>query len=316
MILVSAGLVLTLAPGAKASPTEVDRGTVFRIGGNVNIAEGDTAEAVIAIGGDVSVAGTVRTTIVAVGGDVRLASTAVVGSDAQRTDTSVVLVGGSLDQDPGATVTGETNRVSGSWSGDVWGRGVVDPVVRPFGALSLISWIGGTLLALLGAVLIVTLAPRQTTAIRDRVASGFWSSLGWGALGLIIVVPLVTVLLIISIIGLLALLPWFFVVVATLVFGAVAVALLLGDWVLPRLRHRGTSMILAVVVGVLILRLLQLIPVVGSIVGAVAWIVGFGGAVVALWSWQRLRREHRRDTRVDQGPASPEGSPPGAVRGD
>jgi hypothetical protein len=295
--LAAAALATTLIPGLVADAAAAERGTILRVGSDVTLAEGDTAEAIIAIGGDVDVAGTVTDTIVAVGGDVRLEPTAVVGSDVQAGDTSIVLVGGRLEGAAEATVTGETNRIVGSWAWDAWGRGVVDPAVNPFGGFSLISWLGSTLLYILGAIIIVALAPRQITAVRDRIARRFWSSLGWGALGLIVVVPVVTVLLVISIIGLLAILPWLFVVVATLVLGGVAVALLLGGGILPRLNYRRENLILATVVGVVILQLIQLIPVAGAIAVALAWLVGFGGTVVALWSWQRGRREHAREVR-------------------
>lgn len=293
---VVAGLLL-LGPGLTASASAADRGTIWKVGSDVTIPSGDTAEAIIAIGGNVTIAGTVKSTVVAVGGDVRLAPTAVIGSDAKSGDTSLVLVGGTLQRAAGSVQTGDTTRVTGSWTGDVWSRGIVDPIARPFRGLSLFTWFSGTLLYLLGAVLVAAIMPRMTTALRDRVRGRFWPTLGWGALSLIVIVPVVTVLLIVTIIGLLAVLPWLFIVIATLVLGGVAVAVVIGDRVLPWLRYRRENLILAAVVGVLVLRLVQLIPIAGSIVVAVAWIAGFGAAVMALWDWQRRRREHARELR-------------------
>ena len=132
--------------------------------------------------------------------------------------------------------------------------------------------------------------------------SRFWPSLGWGALSLIVIVPLVTVLLIITIIGLLAVLPWLFVVVATMVMGAIGLSVFIGNFVLPRLTYRGESLMLAAVVGVLVLRLIALIPIAGAIALAVAWILGFGAAVLALRSWQR----HRHDESAGQRPLETE----------
>lgn len=301
LFLVAVLALLALAPGLVQTAGAVDRGTIFKAGGNVNVPAGDTADAVIAIGGDVSVGGTVKSTIVAVGGDVHLLSTADVGSEAGGGDTSVVLVGGTLTRAQGATVTGDVSRVSGSWAGDIWDRGIADPISAPFRGFSLFAWIGGTLLSLLGAVLIAALLPRQVLAIRDGVRSHFWPSLGWGALSLIVIVPLVTVLLIVTIIGLLAILPWLFVVVSALVLGAVGIAVLIGSGILPRLNYRGESLILAAVVGVLVLRLVQLIPFVGSIVVGIAWLLGFGATVMAVWMWQRRRREHVRELRQAGG---------------
>lgn len=286
------GLALAAQPAMA-----VDRGTVFQVGGDVTIPRTDTAEAVIAIGGDVDVAGTVRTAVVAVGGDVRLASTATVGTSIKADDTAIVLVGGSLTQASGATVTGDVSTVTGSWAGDVWNRGIVDQITRPFGGFSLIAWLGGTLLALAIAALIAAVAPRQVDAVGERLTRGFWSSLGWGALSLIVIVPLVTVLLVVTVIGLLAVPPWLAAVVGFMIFGGTAVAALLGGWLLPRIGYTRTNLVLAAVLGVLILRLVSFIPFVGGLVVGVAWMAGFGATVVALWAWQRRRRELGRDQR-------------------
>jgi hypothetical protein len=286
--------LLALAPGLTAEAAAADRGTIFKTGGDVTLASGDTAKAIIVIGGDASVAGTVTDTIAVVGGDVRLQPTAVVGSANSTGDTAVILVGGTLTRAPGATVQGKISDVSAGWAGDLGTAGLAGVVRSPFSGWGLLGWLGGTILSLLGAVLIVALLPRQVNATRDRARARFWPSLGWGALSLLVIVPLVTVLLVITIIGLLAILPWLFVVVATLVMGAVGVSVLLGQVILPRLGYHGTSLILAAVIGVVVLRLVALIPIVGSIVIALAWIVGFGAAILAVRSWQR----HRHDRNI------------------
>ena len=96
-----------LLPGLVAPAAAADRGTIFKVGGNVDLPQADTAEAIIAIGGDVTVAGTVTNTIVAVGGNVDLQPTATVGSGGSADDTSIVLVGGTLTRASGATVEGQ-----------------------------------------------------------------------------------------------------------------------------------------------------------------------------------------------------------------
>lgn len=297
-----AAVLLVLVPGLVATAGAADRGTIFKVGGNVDLPQADTADAIIAVGGDVTVAGTVTDTVVAVGGDVTLQPTATVGTGGTASDTSVVLVGGTLTRAPGASVEGEVSNVSAGWAGDLSTRGISAAWRAPFSGLSLLGWLGGTILSLLGAILIVALLPRQVVAIRDRVRSRFWPSLGWGALSLIVIVPLVTVLLIITIIGLLAVLPWLFVVVATMVMGAIGLSVFIGNFILPRLTYRGESLMLAAVVGVLVLRLIALIPIAGAIALAVAWILGFGAAVLALRSWQR----HRHDESAGQRPLETE----------
>jgi hypothetical protein len=290
-----AGL-LGLLPGLLDSAAAVDRGDIFKFGGTINVPQADTADSVVGIGSDINVAGTVRNEVVAIGGNVHLAPTAAVGTQNAAGDTSVLLVGGTLTRASGATVTGGVSRGTNGWAGDIWDRGIAGPVSSPFSGFSLVSWLGGTVLSLLGAVLIAAFLPRQVIAVRDGVRRRFWPSLGWGALGLIVIVPVVTILLVITIIGLLAVLPWLFVVIATAVLGAVGVSVLIGHGIL-RAGADTSRLVLAAVIGVVVLRLVQLIPFVGSIIVAVAWIVGFGAAVMALWSWQRRRHEHARELR-------------------
>jgi hypothetical protein len=295
-------LVLLLVPGLVRQASAADRGTVFKVGGDVNIPQTDSASAVIVVGGDVTVAGTVRDAIVNVDGKVNLAPTAVVGANAKAGDTTLILVGSSVTRAPGAAVTGKTTTVSGSWAGDIWRTGVVNPVVRPFQTSSLIGWVGSTILYALVAMLIIALAQRQTVAVKNRIRERFWPTFGWGLLGAVVIVPVVTVLLIISIVGILALLPWALVVFATFLFGAVGAALLVGDLVLPRMGSKNASLILAGVVGVLVVRLVGLIPVAGAIAVGVLWIVGFGAAFMAFWDWRREKRELVRDERTRQVP--------------
>ena len=171
--------------------------------------------------------------------------------------------------------------------------------MRPFRTSSLVGWVGSTILYALVAMLIIALAQRQTLAIKNRIRERFWPTFGWGLLGAVVVVPVVTVLLIISIVGILALLPWALVVFATFLFGAVGAAVLVGDLVLPWLGSKNESLLLAGVVGVLIVRLVGLIPVAGAIAVGVLWIVGFGAAFMAFWDWRREKRE-RGEGRADE----------------
>jgi hypothetical protein len=290
-VLLLVALAFLFAPRLVAHASAADRGTVFQVGSSVNIPSSDSASSVFVIGGDVTVGGTVRNALVDVGGNVRLLPTAVIGPAGNASGGSLVLVGGSLSRAPGAVVHGKTTTVSGSWAGDIWRTGVVDPIVRPFRASSLIGWAGSTVLYGLVAIVIAALAPHQMAAIGRRIRQRFWPTFGWGLLAAIVIVPVVTVLLIVSIIGILALLPWALVVFAAYLFGAVGAAVLVGEVILPALTYRRENLILAAVIGVLVVRLVGLIPVAGSIAVGLLWIVGFGAVCAAFWSWARTRRQ-------------------------
>jgi hypothetical protein len=76
-------------------------GDLVRVGDSIEIAEGEVIQGdAVAVGGSVTVAGTVMGDVVGIGGDVRLESTAVVHGE-------TVCVGGKLTREPGAKVSGE-----------------------------------------------------------------------------------------------------------------------------------------------------------------------------------------------------------------
>ncbi len=80
---------------------ETDGSDLVRVGDSIEIAEGEVVQGdAVAVGGSVTVAGTVMGDVVGIGGDVRLESTAVVHGEA-------VCVGGKLTREPGAKVSGE-----------------------------------------------------------------------------------------------------------------------------------------------------------------------------------------------------------------
>src|SRR5580765_8325631 len=70
----------------------------------------EVSNAVVVVGGDVTVDGRVRDGMVVVGGDITLSATADVRGD-------IVLVGGTLRRDPAARLSGSVNYVSfGDWA--------------------------------------------------------------------------------------------------------------------------------------------------------------------------------------------------------
>jgi hypothetical protein len=68
--------------------------------------------------------------------------------------------------------------------------------------------------------------------------------------------------------------------------GAVAIAALLGEALTRRLGGR-VGIVLAALIGVVVIRLVELIPYVGSVVSALLAILAFGAAAMAFWDWRR-----------------------------
>jgi len=243
------------------------------LSGPVLIDRDETAQDVVVLDGDVVVRGTVRGDIIVVDGDVTIrgnvrgdvvtiSGTAMLGRRAR--------IGGDLvyfDDKPvvsdGAKVSGETNKFDG---GEIAGVG---------GAFALGFWLAVTLSLLVLGLLLLLLAPRAGDAIARTRKARWGASIGVGLLA-IIVLPILAVVACISILGLpfgigllLALFPLYAIAYATAAFA-------IGRLILKN------SRIPAFIVGLLILRLLALIPIVGGLFGLLAVIFGLGLLFVTL----------------------------------
>ena len=172
--------------------------------------------------------------------------------------------------------------------------GFWEPIATPFAGLSLIGWAGSTVLLVLLGLLVAAVLPRQTRASEERIAGHFWSSLGWGALTALVIVPLITLALVVTIIGILVAIPWVFAAVAVFLFGYLAFGAFFGRSLLRLVGYRGDSLMLAVTVGVIASQLVRLIPYVGAPIVAVMWMIGGGGAIAAFFVWRRSTARRRR----------------------
>ena len=193
--------------------------------------------------------GRVGGNVSSMGGDVRLGPTAVVSGD-------VSSAGGRIERDPGAQVHGDVAAVDGPSAGigftpfdflpfsRAWRR-VADAILE----LALL----GLLLCL---VLLVARRPHDRVAV--RIAADPWRSAGAGLLGLLAFLPLlllVTLILVISCIGIPLLLLYPFVFAAILLgalLGFAAVCSVLGQTLETRLGRRIGNPYAALLLGLVI----------------------------------------------------------------
>lgn len=294
-VLVLLGL-LTLAPAAGAAAAggaQTSVGTIVEADQNVTVPRGTTADNVVVFGGSATIAGTVRDTVVGIGADVTLQPTAQVGTAGGAGDTSVIVVGGTLTRAPGATVVGDTTYEPLSTVRDAFASGFWEPIATPFAGLSLIGWGGSTVLLVLLGLLIAAVMPRQARASEQRIAGRFWSSLGWGALTAVVIVPLVTLALVVTIIGILVAVPWVFAAVLVFLFGYLAFGAFLGKALLRVVGYRRDNLMLAMTVGIIASQLIRLIPYAGAPIVTLMWMIGGGGAIAAFFAWRRGNKQTR-----------------------
>ncbi len=293
------GAALATSPPATPAPRS---GTVVEVGHDATVAPDDVVNSAVAVGGDVIVAGTVRGSAVAVGGDVRLLPTALVLGNA-------VSIGGRVDREPLSAVHGNVVSTRFGFVGSAAAAVLGEPVWHPFRAGTLLGWVASTILYALVAVLCTLLVPRQVMTVRDRVVHHPWTSIGWGALTAGVLVPISSILLLVTVLGILVLIPWLLVVVPlALFFGYVSMGAALGARLLAVAGLRRERLLAATVVGVLLLHCLRLIPYAGIAAWALVWVTGFGAATMTAWTWWRNRRSTPATAVQAAGPAEPTAS--------
>jgi len=263
--------------------------SVVAFGGDI-VVNGRVTDSVVAFGGDITVNGTVGTSIVAFGGNIKLGPHAVAGRDLAPSDASLVLFGGDLTRAPGSEVVGQTKSFKGVNLGDAlgWaGRGILFSPVLGF---SLVGWIVQTAFCLVLALVAAALMPRQLRGVQRQLGHKPWASLGWGALTFFVVAPAILVVLVISIVGLLLVIPYGLFVLLAYFFVTTAVGAFLAQKVLTGFGGK-ESLMLAVTIGVVGTTVVTRIPVIGPVLEVAMMVVGSGAAVLAVAEWRRGRRE-------------------------
>ncbi len=303
-------LGMAMSDGARATPQGTTPPSIFAVqvrdpllvfGDPVRIAEDERVESVVAFGGDVTVAGTVTRSVVAFGGDVLLLSTASVGDAQSETDTTVVSFGGTITAREGAQVTGDLERIGE----DDWST-ALDVAASNSGdggawiVFSFFWWLAQAALVLILGVLAAALLPKQMLAVGRTVSARPGASLGWGALVFFIIVPAAAIVLLISIVGILVLIPAIVVVPLFYLLATVSVAAVIAQRLLKG--ERRSNLILATVLGAIGIIVISLIPVAGALALLVIALFGTGAAILALLEWRRGRRMSSAPTPAE-GPA-------------
>lgn len=257
--------------------TEIVKHDAVAVIGNL-VVDGEVMNDAVSVMGNNTVNGTVHGNVVAVMGNLILGPKSVVDGD-------LVVVGGELNRDPGAVVKGNAQIKTvgphfnfdnlGSW----WKHGL--KVGRPLaigahlGWLWIITGFSIAFYALLGLVF-----PGKIRSCGDKLVTEPGLAILAGVLG-ILALPVLFVLLCITIIGLpvaLLVLPVGTLLIA--MFGKAAIYGLVGR----RVGGDGLNAALAVILGALIFVLLYLIPYVGLLCSLLVWFLGFGCAVLSIFS--------------------------------
>ena len=292
-IIVASGTVVPSVAAFGGDVTVNGRVTdaVIAFGGDV-VVNGSVRTSVVAFGGDVTIKGTVGASVIAFGGNVRLGKTADVGRDLRAKDVAIVVAGGHLTRAPGAKVHGLVKHSVGGFdpgAGLRWGaRGVF--LGGWMGGLSFFAWLLQTVFCLVLALVATALMPGQLRGVQRQLARRPWASLGWGALTFFIIGPALLVLLVISLIGLLLVLPYALFVLLTYFFVTTSVGAFLAQKALTGFGGK-ENLWLAVALGVVGTTVVSRIPVLGPLALMVMMVMGTGAAILGVAEYRRRRRE-------------------------
>lgn len=274
--------LLAIPAGAQAADGD-EEGFLFRAGGDVTVAAGESVGTVIVINGNLAVEGSVGTAIL-IESDGRLTG---------ATAETVVLINGTVDLTEGSIVRNDVVLVSSTLVSDETST-VEGEIVENFDrgllvalwVLGLFLAVGMGVLAIVAGLVFAAIAPgtaRQATrAIRKEIGPTLLAGviLFFGA-------PLAVIAFFITIIGIPTALAIGFAVYGVMGFlGYLVTGIWLGDLIISR----GTGVghpYLAAFVGMLLLAVASIIPGLGGLIGMVAAFLG--GGALALLAWRSFR---------------------------
>lgn len=276
-VLMAFGGDLDVAPGQQADAVIVFDGTA-RISGQVN--------AVVVFGGDAILTGARTESVFDAGGRVSLDTTTVVLGDVRT-------LGATVDQAAGATVQGSVRGIES----DLATLGFI------IGPAFVLLAIGGALLTIVIGLLAAALGARQLREAESLIVGEPWLVLASGIIG-VVALPIAAVVAIVTVVGAPMGFALAFVGLPVLLFlGWLVAAVSIGDWVLARTSPRERERpYLASIVGVVILSVLGLIPLISAIAGV------FGLGAVLLLAWRTLRHETVSPRRYGMAPPLPVGA--------
>ena len=298
-LLGAALLVTLLAAATPASAQAEGKGdTQIVVTGRAEVRAGERADTVVIFDGPAVIDGTVDGAVVALNGDIRVTGTVdedVVALRGRAVIESGARVGGDVVSSespqvaPGATVEGDTRTVRFSF--------------RAVGVFFWIAWwVAVTVsLAVLG-LLLLRLAPAAMAASLAVARNDFGSAAGWG-LAVAIGLPIASVAVLLTVVGIPLGLLGLLSLALLYSLGYVVAALALGRSILKE----PTSVYLAFLAGLGILRVVGLVPAVGGLVAFLASAFGLGALVIAAW-----RAARRPPTPVVSEPVRPSPSTIGA----
>ena len=260
---------------------------IVKMGRDIVVEEYEEVDGdVVAIGGDVTVEGTVCKNVIALGGDVFVASTGVIEGDATS-------IGGDVEKETGAIIRGERIGIS------FFPKRLFKPIPPRgfpfihmfrfppfvgFHGFALFTGIIKIILFLFLGIVVISIVPKNVTKVKDKIKQDFLKSALIGFVAEILILP-IFILLIVTVIGIpVALLVEPLFILVALILGYTGVSYFIGE----KLRE-GTSLkpetpMMTLIIGILVvesvLLLARVVGVFGHYLFGFSWILTFIGWMI------------------------------------
>ena len=238
------------------------------------VIDGTVDGAVVALNGDIRVRGTVEEAVVALRGRAIIESGARVGGDVVSSESPQV--------SPEATVDGETRTTRFSFRALGW-------------FLWAAWWVAVTVSLLVLGLLLLRLAPAALAAPLAVARNEIAPAMGWG-IALAIGLPVISVVVLLTLVGIPLGLLGLLSLALLYSVGYLVAALALGRSIVKET----TSIYLAFLAGFAILRVVNVVPVLGGLVTFLATAFGLGALAIAGW-----RAARRTPSPPATGPVQP-----------
>lgn len=247
---------------------QIDGDLVFGAG-TVQV-DGSIGDSILGAGGKVTLTNNVGGDIILSVDSLTITSSADIQGDIKYTSSNEASIqsGASISGDISHLIPEQTETAKGIMAG------IVGSVVWKILSYVMIFIIG---------IILILIAKKRITLMQIAIQKSPWQTLGWGAL-ILIATPIAAVIVMITVIGLplgiISLLLWGIV----LYLSQIPVALLLGRLIIRQNRELDSTgiMIGALALGLLVLFVLQLIPIIGWIVGLIVIIFGLGTLITSI----------------------------------
>jgi len=258
---------------------------IVKMGRDIVVEEYEEVDGdVVAVGGDVTVKGTVCKNVIALGGDVLVTSTGVVEGDATS-------IGGDVEKETGAVIRGEKIGIN------FLPKKIFRPIPQVgflpttiiglppfFGGLALFARIIKIMLFLFLGIIVISIVPKNVTKVKDKIKQDFLKSVLVGFAAEILILP-IFILLIVTVIGIpVALLVEPLLILVALILGYTGVSYFIGEKLREGTNLKPETPMMTLIIGILavecVLLLARVVGILGHFLFPFSWILTFIGWVI------------------------------------